>query len=363
MRHNQPQLTGFCFGILTLCFFTPCFAQQDNPVEKKQTLTQPAHEPIQLPIQLPILQLNEDRYILKGTIILQFAPGKVIEKEGVLDIQDPALKEACGELGITNLVLAPYQIKTKDQTITLPNVYRLSIPVESDVVQLCQSLAPIEGIQAAKPIYVNLNPKKVSSQILSNFPDFELWDFNPASEKDFTKVFASISLKSAALGKWMIVSDDTKNKEGVLIQTESKGEPEQTHFALLVPYEDHEVKMKVHMKARKEGNYQTGGIFYRMKDFNNYYQIELDFKNKKVLFTRMLKGVKEPLMMADVPLEIGKWYMVEVVNTGAWCLTFIDGVPYINQTDNNLWHGKVGLWTRADDSLVFDDYSVEAIKH
>jgi hypothetical protein len=214
----------------------------------------------------------------------------------------------------------------------------------------------------AKPIYVNLNPKKVGSKTLSNFPDFESWDFNPASEKDFTKVFTSISLRPESPGQWLVSTDDENKGEGILRQTDLRDNPEQIHFALLVPYEDHEVKMKVRMKARKEGNYQTGGIFYRMRDFNNYYQIGLDFKNKKVLFTRMLKGVKEPLMVSDVPLEMGKWHAVEVVNKGARCVAFIDGVPYINQTDSSLWHGKVGLWTSADDSLAFDDYSVEAIK-
>lgn len=363
MRSNRPQLAGFCFGILTLCFFTSCFAQQEDKTEK----------PIQqLPIQIPILQLNENRYILKGTVILQFAPGKVIEQEGVLDIQDPALKEACGKLGLTNLVLTPYQIKTKGQTITLPNVYRLLISDETDIVQLCQSLAKIDGIQAAKPIYINLEPKTPilpgqGNQLpppypVSNYPDFELWDFNPTSEKNFQKAFAAVSLMTASPGKWLIQPEAGNESNWVLSQVNPKGEADQIHLVLLTPYEDHEVKVTVRIMAKSDGLYKVGGIVYRFTNFENYYEITLDYPEKKMKFYRIHKGVKESLMFADAPLELGKWHTVEVVNNGPRCLAFLDGVPYINQSDDSMWHGKVGVWTRGDDSFVFDDFSIEAIK-
>lgn len=347
--------------ILLLNYSRNCLAQQETDTPAKD------------PIPLPILQLSENHYILKGQILIQFGPGKIIEKEGEITIEDPLLQENLQTLGLLPLQMIPYQVKVKDKTLTLPDVYRVTIPVERDVPALCEALAKISGIQMAKPLYVNLKPKlpvltgQGPNQLpppypVSNYPDFELWDFNPSSEKDFRKAFATLSLVTVSPGKWLIQLEEKNESNWILNQVIPEGEEDQIHLALLTPYEDHEVKIKTKIMARPEGIYKVGGIFYRFTNFENYYEIGLDYPEKKIKFYRIHKGIREPLMFGDAPLELGKWQTLEVVNDGPRCLVFLDSTPYISQSDDRIWHGKVGLWTKADTSLVFDDFSVEAIK-
>lgn len=313
-------------------------------------------------IELPSLQMDGQRYLLKGSIIVQFAQGKIVEKEGVIEIQDPLLRENLQVLGFLPLQMIPYQVKTKDKSLTFPGVYRVTIPAERDVPALCEALRKISGIQMTKPIYVNLKPKISTPYPVSNYPEFEFWDFNPTPEKNFQKAFASLSLITTEPGQWLIQPEAENESNGILRQVNPEGDADQIHLALLTPYEDHEVKIKVKVKARNNGFYKVGGVIYRFTDFANYYEVELDYSNKKMTFYRIVKGKRESLQqLSDVPLTLEKWRDLEVVNHGPRCIVFLDGVPYINQTDDSLWHGKVGLWTKADDSLTFDDFSIEAI--
>jgi hypothetical protein len=76
----------------------------------------------------------------------------------------------------------------------------------------------------------------------------------------------------------------------------------------------------------------------------------------------MVNGKRLQFADANTPVSSGKWHTLRVVATGDHIVCFFNGKQVIDAHDKTYSSGKVGLWTKADSVIAFDDLTVTPIQ-
>jgi hypothetical protein len=59
-----------------------------------------------------------------------------------------------------------------------------------------------------------------------------------------------------------------------------------------------------------------------------------------------------------VPLELGTWHTLKVVVKGTAVQGFLDGKLMVEHTLAEPVSGKIGVWSKTDSMVEFDDFTV-----
>ncbi|HYL93808.1 MAG TPA: family 16 glycoside hydrolase, partial [Alphaproteobacteria bacterium] len=106
---------------------------------------------------------------------------------------------------------------------------------------------------------------------------------------------------------------------------------------------------------------QAGGLVWRAKDSNNYYIARANALEDNVTIYHTIKGRRVSFKNVNEKVTSGVWHTLRVEFEGnKFTLTF-DGKKVIEATDDSFSDaGKVGVWTKADSVILFDDFSYGA---
>ena len=63
---------------------------------------------------------------------------------------------------------------------------------------------------------------------------------------------------------------------------------------------------------------------------------------------------------ANVKVSSNEWHTLRVVAKGEHIVCHYDGKPLIDAQDKTYSSGKIGLWTKADSVIAFDDLTVSS---
>lgn len=160
----------------------------------------------------------------------------------------------------------------------------------------------------------------------------------------------------------MIWQDPSDSSGGnVLAQLEPVEDQDHVSYHLLYPYHNENLKIQFQLKAVSGEQSQGGGIVFRFTDPQNHYLVYVNVTEKYLSFEKVVNGKRESLMRTEAPLKLNQWHSVEVVIHGPRLITFLDGAPYLNQTDSTFFHGKVGFFTEGDAITYFDNLTIEEI--
>jgi hypothetical protein len=155
--------------------------------------------------------------------------------------------------------------------------------------------------------------------------------------------------------KWAVVADDTApSKPNVLKQS-----GEATYPVCLkngTSIKDGFVEVKFKPVAGKED--QAGGVIWRGQDADNYYVARANALEDNVTIYHTIKGRRVAFKNADAKVAPGAWHTLRVEFAGNSFTVIFDGKPAIKASDDSLKDaGKVGVWTKADSTTLFDDFS------
>ena len=64
-----------------------------------------------------------------------------------------------------------------------------------------------------------------------------------------------------------------------------------------------------------------------------------------------------------VPLELGSWHTLKITVRGTALKTWLDDKPMLDYTLPAPVSGKIGVWSKADSVVYFDDYRVTPAPH
>jgi len=171
-------------------------------------------------------------------------------------------------------------------------------------------------------------------------------------------------------GVWVIKTDKSSpDHHNVLAQTDA--DPTGYRFPVCVydgiTAKDVDVTVKFKPVSGKED--QGAGIVWRYKDQDNYYIVRANALEGNVVLYKVENGKRTDLpligkgrtygMKDKVPS--GQWGTLRVVAQGSKFEVYHDGKKLYEVEDNTFQDaGKVGLWTKADSVIYFDDLQVTA---
>lgn len=105
---------------------------------------------------------------------------------------------------------------------------------------------------------------------------------------------------------------------------------------------------------------QAAGIAFNIKQNGDYLVIRANpVENNMVLF-KMEKGHRSSEQwIRNVPIDSGKWYSLKVVIKDNNVEGYLDNKKYIDYKHKEKINGKVGLWSKSDSYVFFDDFIVQ----
>jgi hypothetical protein len=189
------------------------------------------------------------------------------------------------------------------------------------------------------------------------------WSFDKEKADDPPAGFA-LSALGGRPGKWLVKAVPGAPSGGnVLAQLDADAGTTRLLTAVLAdpPVRDARVSVKCKLVSGKTD--QACGVVVRFKDANAYYVARADALQKDVSLFAVKDGkLSAPIGAAKTPAFGDAWHELRVEAKGTHLDLFWDGARVGNIEDKTLPDaGRVGLWTKGDSVVYFDELSVTAL--
>jgi hypothetical protein len=160
-------------------------------------------------------------------------------------------------------------------------------------------------------------------------------------------------------GIWIIKKDDQAHGN-VLVQTDA--DPTDYRFPVAV-YNDFtakDVDLSVQFKAMSGKGDQGAGLVWRYRDQNNYYITRCNALEDNCTIYHVVNGRRQAFQNQKVRVASNVWHTLRVEAAGDHFVVTYDGKKVLDAKDQTFKDGgKIGLWTKADSVIAFDDLSIK----
>ena len=175
----------------------------------------------------------------------------------------------------------------------------------------------------------------------------------------FPNGFAAYISGRGEEGVWKIVREETA-PSGSLVLGQTSQDPTPAHFPILVlnasSYSDGKFSVRVRLVAGDAD--RAGGIVFKFQDPQNYYVARINALEDNIQLYRFIEGRRTALGSAEVSVSSNQWHLLEVELFGPTIRCHVDGKLLIEKEDGGMISGKVGLWTKSDSIVYFDDFII-----
>ncbi len=172
-------------------------------------------------------------------------------------------------------------------------------------------------------------------------------------------------------GTWVVLKEESApSGPNVLAQTDM----DKTSYRFPVCIYDgtsaKDVDVSVKIKPIKGSEDQAGGIVWRYQNKDNYYIVRANAAEDNVVLYKVKKGKRTDLPLKgkgrtygmDVKVPNGKWSTLQVIARGDQFEVVFNGKKLYEVEDKTFTQaGKVGVWTKADSYMLFDDLSIRVL--
>jgi len=163
-----------------------------------------------------------------------------------------------------------------------------------------------------------------------------------------------------AEGKWIVHADPDKPSNHVLVQ--ESADPTDYRFPLAVVKEGSYKDVTLSVRARPvSGEVDQGfGMVWRYKDANNYYITRCNADEDNCTIYHTVASRRRAFQNKPIKVAKNTWHTLKMEATGNHFVVWFDGTKVLDATDDTFKDaGKVGLWTKADSVIQFDDFAIE----
>ena len=163
-----------------------------------------------------------------------------------------------------------------------------------------------------------------------------------------------------AEGKWTVRADRDKPSNHVLVQ--ESADPTDYRFPLAVVKEGTYKDVMLSVRAKPvSGEVDQGfGMVWRYKDVNNYYITRCNADEDNCTIYHTVKGRRRAFLNKPIKVSKNTWHTLKLEAVGDHFLVWFDGTKVLDATDDTFKEaGRVGLWTKADSVIQFDDFTIE----
>jgi hypothetical protein len=159
-------------------------------------------------------------------------------------------------------------------------------------------------------------------------------------------------------GVWIVRQDDRAHGN-VLVQTDADTTDYRFPVAVYDNFSAKDVELSVQFKALSGKGDQGAGIVWRYRDHNNYYITRCNALEDNCTIYHVINGRRVAFLNQNVKVASNVWHTLAVEAAGDHVVVTYDGKKVLDAKDSTFKDaGKVGLWTKADSVMAFDDFSI-----
>lgn len=159
-------------------------------------------------------------------------------------------------------------------------------------------------------------------------------------------------------GVWVIRKDDAAHGN-VLVQTDADTTDYRFPLAIYNDFTGVDVTLSVAFKPLSGKGDQGAGLVWRYRDQNNYYVTRCNALEDNCTIYHVVNGRRQAFQNKRVKVASNVWHTLKLEAAGDHFVVTYDGNPVLDARDTTFKDaGKVGLWTKADSVIAFDDFSI-----
>ena len=162
-----------------------------------------------------------------------------------------------------------------------------------------------------------------------------------------------------AEGKWVVRAAQDTPKNHVLVQ--ESADPTDYSFPLALVKEGSYKDVSLSVRARPvSGDVDQGfGLVWRYQNADNYYVTRCNADEDNCTIYHTISGNRRSFQSKSIKVAKDTWHTLKVEAVGNHFVVWFDGKKVLDATDDSFKNsGKVGLWTKADSVIQFDDLTV-----
>jgi hypothetical protein len=171
--------------------------------------------------------------------------------------------------------------------------------------------------------------------------------------------FTSYATGGGPAGKWLVQGmAEAPSGKHVVVQTDS--DPTDTRFPVLIADKGEYSDLAASVKGKAlSGKIDQGiGLVFRFRDPKSYYVVRANALENNFRLYKMVNGRRLQFAGANVTVTTAEWHTIRVVARGERITCSFDEKQLIDAKDATYTVGRIGLWTKADSVIAFDDLTV-----
>ena len=189
-----------------------------------------------------------------------------------------------------------------------------------------------------------------------------VWSFDrdtPGKPPD--EGFTSALTGQGTIGRWVVMKEATApSQPNVLAQTSEDNTDYRFPIAIAEDTNYKDLVLSVRFKAISGKVDQGAGLMFRLKDKDNYYVVRANALEDNFRLYHVVNGRRVQFAGANFKVMSQEWHEIKVEARGDEFKCYYDGQVKFSAKDSTFKDaGKIGLWTKADSVIYFDDLTVK----
>ncbi len=108
---------------------------------------------------------------------------------------------------------------------------------------------------------------------------------------------------------------------------------------------------------------QGAGIAFNIKANGDYLVVRANPLENNIVVFKMERGHRSSVQwVRNIPMASNRWYTLKVNISGRNVTASLDGRDYVSLQIASPVDGKIGLWSKADSYVFFDDFYIKPVK-
>lgn len=161
-----------------------------------------------------------------------------------------------------------------------------------------------------------------------------------------------------AEGKWTVELERGRGTNHVLLQASADRTDYRFPIAIVKSQPLHDVTLTVRARPLAGTVDQGFGLVWRYRDANNYYVTRCNALEDNCTIYHVINGSRQALQNRSVRVATNDWHTLKMEARGNHFVVSLDGRKVLDAQDDTFQSGRVGLWTKADSVIEFDDFTI-----
>ncbi len=186
------------------------------------------------------------------------------------------------------------------------------------------------------------------------------WNFDHDTVGGSPAGFTSALTGQGTIGHWEVRADSTApSPPNVLAQTSQDKTDYRFPLAIAEGTSYKDLALSVKFKAVSGKVDQGAGLVFRLRDKDNYYIVRANALEDNFRLYHVVNGRRVQFAGINFKVSSQAWHEIKVEARGDEFKCYYDGQLRITAKDSTFKDaGRIGLWTKADSVIYFDDLTV-----